>query len=413
MWLDGRQRVEGPGFRLGNLELHPGIGVEGGYDSNVFLSDTNPQGSALLLVRPHIYVSTLGPERREEGEDRGPPPKVAFRGGASAGYHHFFIDAARSNVEIDTDLRVTVFPERQFSFTIFDTYSRLIRPFTNQGAIDRNYNRNRNEIGTEFVATTKGGGLRGNVGYAFGFDLFEGETFQYANNVSHRVDAGSSWRFLPRTSLVYDFRFTHNDWINSDQGSPVLLSDANRLRSRIGVNGAVTSHLSVLGMVGHAAGFMASGLADEYSSVVGQAEARWHFTPTANVGLGYDRDFFFSVVGNFHRRDRGYLNMSVLLARVFVIGAEAWVGYLDFGRVVDVTGAPLGADGTTDRKDLVVGASLSGEYRLASWLGITTRVGYLGDFSDFEFARVTTAGLVPDPVDFQKFEVWGGLRASY
>ena len=41
-WLADRDSTQGPGFRVGDLELHPGIGVEVGYDSNLYYSDDNP-----------------------------------------------------------------------------------------------------------------------------------------------------------------------------------------------------------------------------------------------------------------------------------------------------------------------------------------------------------------------------------
>src|SRR5690606_26749332 len=68
-WLEDRARREGPGIRLGNLELHPGLGVEAGYDSNVFLSPSGDRfESGILRITPHLDLSTLGPERRATRE---------------------------------------------------------------------------------------------------------------------------------------------------------------------------------------------------------------------------------------------------------------------------------------------------------------------------------------------------------
>src|SRR5262245_10243609 len=36
-WVQDERFTNGAGVRVGNVELHPGIGVEGGYDSNFFL----------------------------------------------------------------------------------------------------------------------------------------------------------------------------------------------------------------------------------------------------------------------------------------------------------------------------------------------------------------------------------------
>jgi hypothetical protein len=39
-WLGDRGASQGPGFQTGPLTLHMGFGAEFGYDSNVYLEDT-------------------------------------------------------------------------------------------------------------------------------------------------------------------------------------------------------------------------------------------------------------------------------------------------------------------------------------------------------------------------------------
>ena len=74
-WLSDRKRAEGPGIRLGDFELHPGIGIEGGYDSNVFFSDGGATSTAIvpsgiLRITPHFFFSTVSAQREAEGESR-------------------------------------------------------------------------------------------------------------------------------------------------------------------------------------------------------------------------------------------------------------------------------------------------------------------------------------------------------
>mgnify|MGYP003407364965 FL=1 len=61
-WLSDRKRAEGRGIRVGDLELHPGVGVEAGYLTNPFYSD-RPKGTAAFRVAPHLFLSTLRGER--------------------------------------------------------------------------------------------------------------------------------------------------------------------------------------------------------------------------------------------------------------------------------------------------------------------------------------------------------------
>src|SRR5262249_12358835 len=101
-WLGDRRYAEGAGIRTGDLELHPGIGGEVGYDSNWFyrshkegptIANGGPDGpgksgppadAVIFRVTPSFYVSTLGQQRTENGITRTEPRTISFRGGISA-----------------------------------------------------------------------------------------------------------------------------------------------------------------------------------------------------------------------------------------------------------------------------------------------------------------------------------------
>ena len=50
-WLKDRRYEEGAGIRTGDLELHPGIGGEVGYDSNYFLRTNKESNSSEIFRR--------------------------------------------------------------------------------------------------------------------------------------------------------------------------------------------------------------------------------------------------------------------------------------------------------------------------------------------------------------------------
>ncbi|MEZ4252182.1 MAG: hypothetical protein R3B99_28545 [Polyangiales bacterium] len=83
---------------------------------------------------------------------------------------------------------------------------------------------------------------------------------------------------------------------------------------------------------------------------------------------------------------------------------------MDFGTVLDGTGAMIG---TTDRKDVWFQAKLFAEYRFTDYLGLNASLGYLGNFTDFEYTVDTGMGPVVDPAGFNKFEAWLGVRVFY
>jgi len=101
-----------------------------GYDSNVFLKPSNKQDSPILRLSPHLYLSTLGAERRGTGEgEKRTPPALAFRGGLSGGYYHYFDTTNPDNISASLDLNLHINPERPFSVVLDGIYTRTITPF--------------------------------------------------------------------------------------------------------------------------------------------------------------------------------------------------------------------------------------------------------------------------------------------
>ncbi len=409
-WLQDRERTEGIGIRVGDLEIHPGVGAEIGYDSNVFYSDQNEQSSAILRLSPHLHLSTLGAERRGQGEEReGSPPTVQFRGGLSAAYYIYFLDEARDNLEGNLDLSLTILPRRPFSISLIENFNRGIRPFTEAGAIGGNYRRIRNEAGIRFQYSSPGQVLTANAGYTADVNVYEGDSFSFANSLTHNVMAGVGFLFFPETALIYDAKLSFTDYFSDDSPS-VFLSNSARFRTRIGINGALTNKVSFSVLGGYAAGFYDGNVLDDYDSVIAQVELRWNISDTTRFLIGYDRDFENSVVGGSYRRDRGYTSFQLMVSSVFLLGIEGSVGLYDFGRVLDASGMAIGSG---ERSDVRASAQLFGEYRVTNWLGFNATLGYTGDFTDFSYNRVLGMATVPDPAKYNKFEAWLGVRAFY
>lgn len=430
-WLADRKRAEGPGIRVGDFELHPGIGVEGGYDSNVFFADGDPGGtpvvgSALLRVTPHLNFSTITAQREAEGEAReggtSASPTVQFRGGLSASYYAFFAAEARNNVAFDGDLNLVILPDRPFSIILHERFSRVVRPFTEQrgeglGDARIAFGRNQNDAGVALAFGTPGRVLAGRVGYSLLFNFFDGEQFQFANSLTHQFSGTANFRFLPQTAIVYDFDGQYRTYPSFVPGTAsALVTDGFVLRSRIGINGAISNTISLSAMVGYAAGWYE--VRDDFDSVVGQAELRWQASNNVKLALGYDRNFTPSYIGNFMRNDRGYANFQLLVGGSFLVGAEASLGLISFGVPVAADGrTALGSnpDGTPQRSDIRVSASAFAEYRFTNWLGLNATVRYTGDYTDYRYVVGDAVGAPPviDPAGYDKFEGWLGVRAFY
>ncbi len=418
-WLTDRTRTEGPGIRLGDFELHPGIGVEIGYDSNLYYtSDEPPPGlpsrvdSAILRVTPHLLFSTIGAERSREGEGRADQPNVIFRGGVSASYYEFFADERRRNVSVDAGLNLTLFPTGPVSIILYNDFSRGIRPFT-ENTFETSTARDQNRGGINFIFSTPGDILQVRTGYRFGLDYFESRAFQYGNNFQHRVELQETFRFFPQTAIVHETSVEFRDYFESRMG-PTAVFDNTVVTTQLGLNGAITPEISVLAMAGYAAGFFDSnivGYDQDFESFIAHAQLTWRIDPNARLLVGYRRSFNPSFIGNFYSQDRGYASFQMTLLGSLLLGLEAGVAYLDFGQLIAPDGSLLGS--STEREDIRVDASIFAEYRFTNWLGVNATLSYLGDFTDFQYNVMTASSAILDPAGFNKFEAWLGVRVFY
>jgi hypothetical protein len=410
-WLEDRSRTEGHGIRLGDFELHPGLGTEVGYDSNLFLAeDGETQGSVLLRVTPHLYLSTLGEER--QGDNKATPPVVDFRVGGASSFYHYFYSSDLDDFSVGADLNLTINPDRPVSFQVDESFTRSIRPFADtQNNTDYDYARNQNNLGGLLMFATKSGLFKVGLGFDWGADWFEEERFNDKDSFIYSPKLKTSWQFLPMTALLYDVRVDFQNYFN-DPTIPTSsrVDDNTRIASRVGVNGVLTSTISMTMLLGYAAGFYDA--YDEYDDIIGQIEARWRASHSFTLKLGYDRSYEAALQGNFCRKDRGYANALLLMGGSFLLDLDLWAGLLQYGIPRDIGGIALNPDNEA-RQDVRVSAKLSGEYRFIDWLAVTVAVGYLMDITEFEYPDSEDQAAVLDPADFKKFEAWLGVRAFY
>jgi len=408
-----RAAREGPGFKVGRLVLHPGLSLEGGYDGNVFLQDVGREDSFLLRLAGYLDVATEGTQRQSEGEaSKADPQKIQFRGGLGARYYHYFFGRVPDNVAADAHVDFSYNPSRVFSLQVRDTFMRTVRPFsdpnTPQGTTI-SYGRNTNMAALDLVGRSKSRVLEGRVGYTNNIEFFDASIYGFGNNMTHRVPASLSWLFFPTSALVYQFEYAGQRFQNPDQilTSSTLLSDNNRVSNMIGYNGAITERFSLAAMIGYAAGFYELG--QDFDGVIARIDTRWRPRPTIGLNAGFDRDYRPSFIGNFTLMNRLYANVRFTLAGALQLGLKTWVSF-------DKSGLALRPDGTSlgdqpFREDIRLYAGIFGEYRFKAWLAMFGQVGYLADFTDFQYAGADP--LLDPAANYQRFEAWLGLRVFY
>lgn len=422
-WLADRRLGEGAGIRTGDLELHPGIAGEFGYDSNYFQNSGDPGEPEIdafrLRITPSLSLKTLGKERDPAAGDRA----FAFEANASLSYNELF--AADSNfsdqvsdqrhVSLGAGLKLDIAPSRPWGGDVYADYVRLIQP-SNSPDTNTAFDRNTVRAGAGVVWRPGGGLFDWRLGYEFETTFFEEAAFEDFDNTQHSIKTRGRWRFLPRTALMYDASLGFLSY-NRDTGQ----QDSTPVRARVGVNGLVTNRFALLALVGWGASFYESKNGkpvQDFDSLIAQGELKWFVTPqpdldstSANVGLssvavGYLRDFRNSYLGDYYQLDRGYLRFDYFLGGAFVVAVEGGLSHITYPPSFFDDGTLRFADFGENRVD----ASIFGEYRASDSVGLNATLRYNANLTENRLPVSQTPPIQTDNLKFSRYEAYLGAR---
>lgn len=386
-------------MRAGDLELHPAIGADFGYDSNYLLrADTTNEPVIdifALRVTPSLTVSTIGSARRESEGGGSAAPKVSFQASLAANYVHFIPTAKEGSNLPDPPLgatgalRLAILPQNPFSVDLLADFARTIQPSTNP---DLNFDRFSARFGGGVTWTPGQGMFDWRLGYEYSLTAFEddqtvtgGGSAQDLSNHSHQINTRGRWRFLPRTSLLYDATAT---FIRYNRDIPGQLN-SDPIRARLGINGLVTSSFSLLAMIGWGSSFYQGLNPQQYDGPIAQVELKWFITGNPEGGgggsaatnvstlaVGYVRDFANSYLGDYLLVNRGYGSLSYFLGSRFVLSLSGGVSAITYPDIY-----PRSDPARTGRPDSGfttpwVDATLFGEYRPSNAVGINGTLSY-------------------------------------
>lgn len=415
-WLGDRRYTEGPGIQVGDFELHPGAAAEFGYDSNYFYrsDDEDPIGTLRLRITPSFSIATLGPQRRDPGSS---PPWVQFRAGIHATYDEFFpvsgseagqdIMSEQRNIGGRVDFNVDFAPGRVVFGSIHGGLTRNIEA-SNQGLQRESFNRLIPDAGAEIGFAPGGGLFDWRFGYNFVGTFFENSTFNDLNNVNHEFTTRGRWRFLPRSALTFDGRFSIINYPD-----PVEKTDSHPLRARIGFNGLITNSFALLVMGGWGASFYTPTPQEDFDSFIGQAEVKWLITPSpstdpasatlalSSLAAGFTRDFADSYIGTYEEINRGYLKFSYMFAGRFLLVVDGGVA-----AVIHPAIESLGTDGFTAIR---IDPGIFGEYRFFDFFGVNATVRYDTNITD---ETITQDG-DSEELQWQRFQAYLGARLMW
>jgi hypothetical protein len=449
-FLSDPRLVEGQGIRTGNFEVHPGVAAEGGYDSNYFqnagvergvtpLTPTPPgpgtPGGTVnvnepvidawrLRITPSVSLLSRGVRSRQEGG--GPLPDLTLAANAAASYNALWANNGQysSNVTNQDDVGVAaggtlnVFPARMWGGDLSIAYNRIIEA-SNDPTISNAWKRD-NVRGGAGISFRPGGGLfTARVGYQANATLFESSSFTQLDNIVHTLQLATSWRFLPRTALLYRGNIS---WLEYTNSGPRTLGTGQSFDSEIGLNGLISNYFGVLGMIGWAGSFynVNAGNSQNFDSVIGQAQLTWYPNPQhqvpgsssqpvglSSVALGYTRSFGPSYLGTFYQRDRGYLNTVYFFGERFVLSLAGGLSHITrpptwFGDTPPTPQAPQSEENRVDATAFL-------EYRVAATVGINTTFRYDAEL-DHRVYQLAPGGPGADDLKFNRYQVYLGVR---
>lgn len=449
-WKPDRLDTSGPGVKLGEkLELHPGLAVRAGYDTNVYKGDDKPPpgqkalGAGLVAVSPYLALSTQGQVRATQGESANAVPEplpVALRLGAGLTYAQYFSPKVPDHLlDVDSELYLGILPSKPNNFVVAGTFTRSARPFgqavyqarSSTYAVDIVKPSATLNLGTTSKVLT------GSVTYAPSIRRFEDKkNFRFLSSFGQQVDAGIGWKFFPQTAIISALTYQTNKYTNVDEkpaGTGVLLSDGSAFKTRIGVNGAVTTNFIFRALAGYAVGFYDSKLLEEFEDVIADVSLGYRIAQVHTLSIGYNRDIVPSPGGAWVRTDRVNAGAGLKFADAFGVTLEGGYGYLTYGDMVGLADPDGNMAGVPDdqlkglgrgsdpfkRRDNRVDAALRLQYDATTWLAIVADATVQAVMTDFDYAVVnpadptTRTSDLADPAGYTAFQFYGGTRLHY
>lgn len=462
-WLSDKRIGEGRGIQAGDLELHPGIGAEGGYDSNYFLRTSNtgttpghilvngannpaspvdapPIDAGVLRVTPSFSLNTRS-VMPSLGESASTLPHLSpfyFSAGAAATFFTLIGKGPASDqrsVSGNANVRLDVNRGQTLGFDAYAGYTRIIQP-TVIGNPDLSFNRSDVNAGADINFVPGGGTFDARLGYQFAGNFFEDSEGVPYTNLTHEISFRDRWRFRPRTALFHDTTLRFVSFPNADRALNYL-DDSTPVRTRVGLTGLVTDSIGTLLAVGYGASFFQDPNAvstPQYDSVNAQAEVTLylsHASPAGEPGeatlllstvtLGFLRDFQQSLLANVYTTNKGYLQFNYFFGPKVVMQIGADVADQEYAApFYNSPTGPIAVSGVGPFSNIEVGALGFAEYRILESFAVNTTIRYDQIISDTQLPSFALSGAAPPPggggtnqfydMSWKRFQVLLGLR---
>lgn len=397
--------VEGPGVKIGEgTVLHPIVGMETGFVSNVFYDDAdeNPNGAGILRLIAQAGAGSLSPQRLAiESEGTTPASQGTFQYRADLRLTYDLLLSGNDNVQEQGGLGVGalfrghVYPDRTWSFLYLENFQRLIRATNFESTSRTNRDINRLQLGLQFAP--RGRSVTSLLHYDNAIDVFEDEDQRFANRIHHTFGLTTSWRFRPVTVFFADVTWG----IFTGLGSDSVKVNSYPLTVAGGVQTLLTLNTTLIARVGYTNGFYSEG--PSYSSPIGGVELGYRYSPRGRVTAMYEYTHLDSINANFYR-DHHIRALFEQQFVPFVVTLQPEIRFRQYEGVTEIVPmAPLDT-----RDDVIIAVAAGARYNFRDWFATVIEYRLSSVQTDFMYA---TDGDVDDP-SYVRHELVAGVRAA-
>jgi len=400
--------VEGPGWKVGEgTVLHPIVGIETGFVSNVFYdtADEDPKGAGIIRLIAQLSTASLSPQRLAPAGDGDAMLEgqenigaLQYRADLRLSYDFYLSGndavADQNGLGINGTFRGTVFPRRTWSFLYLENFQRLIRSTNFESSEQTNRDINRLQLGLQFAPV--GRTIFGLLHFQNTIDVFEDDDQQFANRIQSSIGLSVNWRFRPVTVFFGDVTMGYFTGL----GSESTKVDSYPLTITTGVQTLLTLNTSLVGRVGYTNGFYASG--PSFSTVVGGVELGYRYSPTGRVTALYDYTHQDSINANFFRDHRFGLTIEQQVVPILVhlrpeLRLRQYRGVMAF--------VPSGPD---TRDDVIFSVAAGARYNFRDWFAGVVEYRLSSVQTDYTYMIGTS---IDDP-SYARHELVAGVRAA-
>jgi hypothetical protein len=402
--LSGAQKPPGTGgLRLGEgTYLRAGVAAEAGYDSNVFYNDENPQESATIRVTPSIELTNANRE--------GNSPPLSYSLAASLLYREYLKDeeAIREQRAFNPTFSGSLGYNKGsgVSFAISEQFTRLEEPPYQAGLPP--ITRDSNQAVAQVGLAPGGGRIQTVFRYTNTLDLFETDSFEYANRMGHDFMLDGSWRWLPKTALFLQVGAGYIQYLD-DQAEAAGKENSIPYRALAGLRGLVTPKLTINMSAGFADAVYDSTPVAAAANPTGfsnlYTEVSLGYTPVTftKLGLAYSHSFQDSpFIGDYYDLDAVSASIAQQLGAFVLTGGARY----EFRRYkgLSVPAVPV------SRNDHLIQTSIQADYFLQRWLYAGVGYAHLINRTTFDAdsMMVNAQGL-----DYTKHLIVGRLGITY